>query len=339
MDVELVVVGAGPAGLSAALYASRMGLRTLVLEKGLPGGLMLEIPFIENYPGFPEGISGQELAELMVRQAKKHGAEIRELEEVLKMDLKGDVKIVETNKGTYEAKAIIIATGCSHRKLDVPGEEEFRGRGVSYCGLCDGPFFKGKRVLVVGGGNAAATTALYLSDLASEVLLVHRRDVLRAEEALVKRLEEKGVRFILNSVVEEIFGTEFRFVYLSEKKFFGFTELNISGYSVYISDKEKTIVDCLDKPRYCGGMTEVMKAFSMADELNMDKLIDYAIKMGGAVVKRLGVILDMHGIDSKPLKDHVSGSYAVFDPTRERRGRYNSKWKIVVNLSEEKLNA
>ena len=208
MDVELVVVGAGPAGLSAALYASRMGLRTLVLEKGLPGGLMLEIPFIENYPGFPEGISGQELAELMVRQAKKHGAEIRELEEVLKMDLKGDVKIVETNKGTYEAKAIIIATGCSHRKLDVPGEEEFRGRGVSYCGLCDGPFFKGKRVLVVGGGNAAATTALYLSDLASEVLLVHRRDVLRAEEALVKRLEEKGVKFILSSVVEEIYGTD-----------------------------------------------------------------------------------------------------------------------------------
>ena len=136
-----------------------------------------------------------------------------------------------------------------------------------------------------------------------------------------------------------IFGIEFRFVYLSERKFFGFTELNISGYSVYISDKEKTIVDCLDKPKYCGGMTEVMKAFSMVDELNMDRLTDYAIKMSGAVVKRLGVILDMHGIDSKLLKDHVSDSYTVFDPRGERRGRYNSKWKVVVNLSEEELNA
>ncbi len=136
-----------------------------------------------------------------------------------------------------------------------------------------------------------------------------------------------------------IFGVEFRFVYLSERKFFGFAELNISGYSVYISDKEKTIVDCLDKPRYCGGMTEVMKAFSMIDELNIDRLTVYAIKMSGVVVKRLGLILDMHGIDSKLLKENVSGSYAVFDPTREGRGRYNSKWRVVVNLSKEELNA
>lgn len=137
----------------------------------------------------------------------------------------------------------------------------------------------------------------------------------------------------------EIFGVEFRFVYLSERKFFGFMELNISNYSVYISDKEKTVVDCLDKPKYCGGMTEVMKAFSMVDELDMGKLIGYAVKMSGAVVKRLGVILDMHGIDSKLLKDHVSGGYTIFDPTRERRGMYNSKWRIFVNLSGEELNA
>ena len=208
MDAEVLVVGAGPAGLSAALYASRMGLETLVLEKGLAGGLMLEIPVLENYPGFPDGISGQELAELMARQARKHGAEIREMEEAIRMDLKGEPKVVETRKATYEAKAVVIATGCSHRTLGVPGEEEFRGRGVSYCGLCDGPLFRGRRVLVVGGGNAAATTALFLSDLASEVFLVHRRDALRAEEALVRRMAEKGVKLILSSVVVAIEGDD-----------------------------------------------------------------------------------------------------------------------------------
>jgi len=122
-----------------------MGLETLVLEKGLAGGLMLEIPVLENYPGFPDGISGQELAELMARQARKHGAEIREMEEAIRMDLKGEPKVVETRKATYEAKAVVIATGCSHRTLGVPGEEEFRGRGVSYCGICDGPSSRARR--------------------------------------------------------------------------------------------------------------------------------------------------------------------------------------------------
>ena len=205
---DLIIIGAGPAGLSAAIYAARMGLDVLVIEKNLAGGLMLEIPLIENYPGFPEGVSGQELANLMVKQAKASGAEIKELEEAIELDLSGDVKIVKTKKASYEARTILIATGSSHRKLGVPGEEEFRGRGVSYCGLCDGPLFRGRRVLVVGGGNAAATTALFLSDLASEVFLVHRRDVLRAEEALVKRLAEKGVKLILNSVVVAIEGDE-----------------------------------------------------------------------------------------------------------------------------------
>jgi len=205
---DLIIIGAGPAGLSAAIYAARMGLDVLVVEKGLAGGLLLEVPFIENYPGFPKGVSGPDLAKLMAEQARSSGAEIRELEEAVELDLRGDVKAVRTSKASYEARAVLIATGSSHRKLGVPGEEEFRGRGVSYCGLCDGPLFKGKRVLVVGGGNAAATTALFLSDLASEVLLVHRRDVLRAEEALVRRLAEKGIKLILNSVVVAIEGDE-----------------------------------------------------------------------------------------------------------------------------------
>ena len=205
---DLIIIGAGPAGLSAAIYAARMGLDVLVIEKNLAGGLMLEIPLIENYPGFPEGVSGQELAKLMVEQARSSGAEVKELEEAVELDLSGDLKTVRTRKASYGARAVLIATGSSHRKLGVPGEEEFRGRGVSYCGLCDGPLFRGRRVLVVGGGNAAATTALFLSDLASEVFLVHRRDALRAEEALVRRMAEKGVKLILSSVVVAIEGDD-----------------------------------------------------------------------------------------------------------------------------------
>lgn len=237
MDAELIVIGAGPAGLSTALYAARMGLEVLVVEKGLAGGLMLEIPLIENYPGFPNGISGQELAKLMVEQAKVHGVAIRELEEAVELDLRGDVKTVRTNKASYEAKAVVIATGCSHRELGVPGEEEFRGRGVSYCGLCDGPLFKGKRVLVVGGGNAAAVTALYLSDLASEVLLVHRRDALRAEEILVKRLAEKGVKFILSSVLTGIHGDEVvRKVSIRDLKTGEEKELEVDGVFIQVGE-------------------------------------------------------------------------------------------------------
>ncbi|RLI38167.1 thioredoxin-disulfide reductase, partial [Candidatus Bathyarchaeota archaeon] len=205
---DLIIIGAGPAGLSAAIYAARMGLDVLVIEKNLAGGLMLEIPLIENYPGFPEGVSGQELAKLMVEQARSSGAEVKELEEAVELDLSGDLKTVRTRKASYGARAVLIATGSSHRKLGVPGEEEFRGRGVSYCGLCDGPLFRGRRVLVVGGGNAAATTALFLSDLASEVFLVHRRDALRAEEALVRRMAEKGIKLILSSVVVAIEGDD-----------------------------------------------------------------------------------------------------------------------------------
>ena len=234
---ELIIVGAGPAGLSAALYASRMGLDTLVLDRGLAGGLLLEIPRLENYPGFPEGISGPELAKLMVEHAKGYGAEVRELEEVVELQLSGDVKEARTRKGAYRAKAIIIATGSFHRKLGVPGEEEFRGRGVSYCGLCDGPFFRGKRVLVVGGGNAAATTALLLADLASQVFLVHRRDQLRAEAVLARRLAEKGVELILNSELVEIYGDQLvRGVRIRNKRTGEVRELAVDGVFIQVGE-------------------------------------------------------------------------------------------------------
>jgi len=203
---EVIVVGAGPAGLTAAIYTVRSGLRTLVLERGTPGGLVAEAPLIENFPGFPEGISGMELAERLTMQARGMGVEICELEEVTKLSLKMEEKKIETLKAVYTAPVVIIASGCRYRVLGVPGERELRGRGVSYCAVCDGAFFKGRRVVVVGGGNSAAVSAIYLSNLASEVKLIHRRDQLRAEQALVEGLRRRGVGLLLNREVSRIEG-------------------------------------------------------------------------------------------------------------------------------------
>ncbi|MEM3695465.1 MAG: thioredoxin-disulfide reductase [Candidatus Bathyarchaeia archaeon] len=203
---DLIIIGGGAAGLAAGIYGARSGLKTLVLEEKMVGGTTADAPLIENYPGF-ESISGIELAQKMAAHCRKVGVTIREFEKVLGMDLKSEAKLIKTNKATYEAKAVIIASGSHYRELGVPGEKEFRGRGVSYCGICDGPLFKGKRVLVVGGGNSAVVTALYMAEIASEVKVSHRRDAFRAEEALVKALKEKAnVEILWNTEVREIRG-------------------------------------------------------------------------------------------------------------------------------------
>lgn len=202
---DLIIIGAGPAGLTAGIYGTRSGLRTLILEEGTPGGAAAESPLIENYPGFPS-ISGQELVSRMVEQCKKFEVQINQMEKVVRLDIKGEKKVVKTEKTTYTTSAIIIASGCHHQELGVPGESEFRGRGVSYCAVCDGAFFKGKRVLVVGGGNSASTSAIHLSNLASEVKLAHRRDRLRAEEVLAKDLHGRGVEILWNTELKEIRG-------------------------------------------------------------------------------------------------------------------------------------
>ena len=203
---DLIIIGGGAAGLAAGIYAARSGLKTLILDEKLAGGTMADAPLIENYPGF-QTVNGMELAQKMVAHCRKAGAEIHEFEKVVEMNLKGDRKIIKTNKTTYEAKAIIIASGSHYRELGVPGEKEFRGKGVSYCGICDGPLFKGKRILVVGGGNSAVITALYLADLASEVKIAHRREEFRAEEALVKALKAKGnVEILWSTEISEIKG-------------------------------------------------------------------------------------------------------------------------------------
>jgi len=203
---DLVIVGAGASGLAAGVYGVRSGLKTVVLEQNIAGGTSADAPLIENYLGFKR-ITGLELAQKMVEHAKSAGVEIREFESVVNLDIKGETKVVKTNMATYEAHTVIIASGSHYREIGVRGEKEFRGRGVSYCGICDGPLFRGKRVLVVGGGNSALITALYLADLASEVTIAHRREAFRAEETLVKALEaKKNVEALLNTEVKEIKG-------------------------------------------------------------------------------------------------------------------------------------
>ncbi|RLI23316.1 thioredoxin-disulfide reductase [Candidatus Bathyarchaeota archaeon] len=235
---ELVIVGGGAAGLTAGIYGARSGLRTLILEEKVPGGALTETPMIENYPGFPEGIGGMELASKLVKQAERMGVEIHELEAVNRLDLNSAEKTVYTDKTAYTASAVILALGSTHKTLDVPGEEELRGRGVSYCAVCDGAFFRGKRVLVVGGGNSAAVSALYLSNLASEVWLVHRRDRLRAEEALVRNIRSRGVKILWNTVVKEIKGKhQVESVVLLDNKTGKPSELKVDGVFIQVGEK------------------------------------------------------------------------------------------------------
>lgn len=203
---ELVIIGAGSAGLAAGIYGARSGLKTLVLEEKNAGGTTADAPLVENYPGL-QTISGFDLAQKMVAQAKNAGVTIREFETANALDFRSEPRLVKTNKASYATKTVIIASGSHYREIGVSGEKEFRGRGVSYCGICDGPLFKDKHLLVVGGGNSALITALYLAEIASDVKIAHRRDTFRAEEALVKALMEKSnVQVLWNAEVKKIVG-------------------------------------------------------------------------------------------------------------------------------------
>jgi len=233
---DLVIIGAGPAGLTAGLYGARSGLQTLVLEEKMPGGAVVDTPLIENYPGF-ESISGRYLADRMAEQCKKAGAKINELEKVVELDLEGEKKVVTSNRTVYTASAVIISSGSHYRTLGVPGEAEFRGRGVSYCALCDGAFFKGGNVLVVGGGNSAVVSARYLANIASHVSLAHRRDQLRAAEILVKDLISQGVEVMWNTEIKEIKGdTKVRGVILVNNKTGENTEVDVGGVFVQVGE-------------------------------------------------------------------------------------------------------
>lgn len=201
---DVVIIGGGPGGYTAALYAARANLTVLLLEKLTPGGQMGTTDVIDNYPGFPEGINGFELAMQMKQGAERFCVETK-LSEVLSVDLKGAVKQIRTADGTYQAKTVVLASGAHPRELGLAGERELRGRGVSYCATCDGMFYRGKTVVVVGGGNTAAADVLYLSKLCKKVYLVHRRDTLRASKVYLDPLQKaENVEFVWDSEVQEI---------------------------------------------------------------------------------------------------------------------------------------
>ena len=202
---EVIIIGGGPAGLTAGLYTSRAGLKSLLVERGPLGGQMVNTTLVENYPGFPEGIAGSELGSLMHRQAVRYGLEVVTAE--VTGIAQGQSYGVATTEGSFEVGTIIIAAGSEYRKLGVAGEERLAGRGVSYCATCDGFFFRGREVAVVGGGDTAITDALELSQLASKVYVIHRRDQLRAGQVLQERaFAHPKLEFIWSMVVEEVLG-------------------------------------------------------------------------------------------------------------------------------------
>ncbi len=206
---DIAIIGGGPAGLTAAIYAARAKLKTVVIEKMAPGGTITITDWVENYPGFPEGISGFELAQKMEEQATKFGAQIimDEISEIISQE--DNWKLLKGEEGNYHAKAVIITTGTSLRKLGVPGEAEFTGRGVSYCATCDGAFYKDKIITVIGGGDSAVEEALYLTRFGKKVYIVHRRDQLRASKIIQERaFANEKIEFIWNTVVEEVIGEQ-----------------------------------------------------------------------------------------------------------------------------------
>ena len=239
-DYDVVIVGGGPAGLCAALYAARAKLSTLVIDKLIPGGQILNTHLVEDYPGF-ESILGPELAEKMQKHAEKFGAEIimDEVESVRSDGPDGRVKVVKTAEREYRAKAVIITAGGSPVKLGVPGEEQLNARGVSYCAVCDGPFFQGKVLAVVGGGDAAVEEGTFLTKYASKVYLIHRRDELRAQKILQERLfANPKAEVIWDTVVEEIQGdSSVTSLKLRNKKTGEASTLEVGGIFIFIGFK------------------------------------------------------------------------------------------------------
>jgi thioredoxin reductase (NADPH) len=203
---EVIIIGGGPGGLTAGLYTSRARLNTLLIESALFGGQMTTTELIENYPGFPQGVTGDELGRLMEEQAKRFGMKTV-TQEVVKVSLAGDLRVVQTYESTYRCEALIVSTGTEYRKLGVPGEKEFAGKGVSYCATCDGAFFRDSQIVVVGGGDSALTEALFLTKFARELIIIHRRDALRGTKIYQERaLANPKIKFFWNSIVQEIKG-------------------------------------------------------------------------------------------------------------------------------------
>ncbi len=238
---DAIIIGGGPAGLTAGLYTSRARLRTLLIELGVFGGQICTTEIIENYPGFPNGISGSELGQLMEEQAKKFGLETVQ-EEAIEVKIAGDRKVIKTHESEYFADAVIISTGTEYRKLGVPGEEEFIGKGVSFCATCDGAFFTDSSIVVVGGGDSALTEALFLTKFAKEVTIIHRRDALRATKIYQERaFANPKIKFLWNSVVQEIRGDKMvRSILVRNVKNNEVKELPVEGVFLFVGIAPRT---------------------------------------------------------------------------------------------------
>lgn len=207
--LDVIVIGSGPGGMTAALYAARAGLSAAIIEQGIPGGQMNNTEMVENYPGFVS-ILGSELGQKMFENVKNEKVE-NIYGVVTGIEDKGDVKVVKTTDNEYQARAVVIATGSTHRQLEVPGEQEYSGRGVSYCAVCDGAFFRDKEIVVIGGGDSAVEEGIYLAGLAKHVTIVHRRDTLRAIPTLQKRaFDNDKISFVWNAQTEAIEGDDMK---------------------------------------------------------------------------------------------------------------------------------
>jgi thioredoxin reductase (NADPH) len=240
-EYQLIILGGGPAGLTAGIYAARNKINTLIIEKTMPGGLITMAEWVENYPGFPEGVSGLDLAEKMQKQAEKFGVQFTSAE-VNGLKSGNDKKVIQTPDGDFTAKAVIVACGSDRINLNVPGEKEFTGRGVSYCANCDAAFFKNQRVAVVGGGDSAVSEAIHLAKFASKVIVIHRRDQLRAARVVEEKARsEPKIEFLWNTVVDAVQGNEkveklaLTNVVTREK-----SSISVSGVFVSIGQKPNT---------------------------------------------------------------------------------------------------
>jgi len=241
-EYHVIIIGGGPAGLTAGIYAARAHLSAVLLEAMIPSGQAYMAERIENYPGFPDGISGRELVERFARQATTAGLEIRQFNKVESVARAGKTIIIKSGEEQFSTAALIIASGAQTNTLGIPGEDTFAGKGISYCATCDGAFFKNQEVAVVGGGDTALEDALYLSRLARKVYVIHRRDELRAQKILQERvLENSAIEIVWNTVVTEIKGTEtVKTVVIENKKDGRKRELSTSGVFIAVGQRPNT---------------------------------------------------------------------------------------------------
>jgi thioredoxin reductase (NADPH) len=304
---DVVIIGGGPAGLTAGLYASRARLKALLLEAMMVGGQMMTTDIVENYPGFPQGISGAELTAIMEEQAKRFGL-MAEMGEVVGLEVAGGRKLVKTAGGAYQSETLIICTGTEYRKLGIPGEAKFTGRGVSYCGTCDGAFFSDSKIVVVGGGDSALTEALFLTKFAKEVTIIHRRDALRATKIYQERaFANSKINFLWDSVVEEIRGNQtVESVVVKNVKSGEVSEVRTEGVFMFIGIEPKTA--------FLRGVVELdASGYVVVDETNLQTSVEGIFAAGDARKKLLRQVATAVG-------DGATAAFAV-EKYLEERGR------------------